>query len=359
MNVFVSEYLCSGACELSQEDASLLTEGTAMLDAVVTDLLSIPDCTVTVCIRESLSFVSDVFLQAEHLQRLQILRVTNSEEEQALFDRACQTADVAWIIAPEFDGLLVSRTERALQLGARVVGPDLKSIQLTADKWKLFEFLSERDLPTIPTVLMQDELTALEASFPCLIKHRFGAGGLGWELLSKAENWLKRRPDFGDQSSDYIVQPFLSGSSLSTVVLADVGRRELFPPGEQRVSWESGFAYQGGVIPAKLELDVVDSIHKLISRVCEQLPGLVGYVGFDILLPDADPMKPLIVEVNPRLTTSYVGYRQLTLDNLAERIVNGSSCYSALKWELEREIEFQPDGSLFLNQSRSLEEKKQ
>ncbi|QDV52548.1 ATP-grasp domain-containing protein [Gimesia fumaroli] len=358
MNVFVSEYLCSGACDLSQEDASLLTEGTAMLDAVVTDLLAIPDCTVTVCVQESLPLVSDVFQQAEHSQRLQIVRVTKPEQEQADFDRACQNADVVWVIAPEFDSLLVSRTERALQSDARVVGPDLDAIQLTADKWRLFEFLSERELPTIPTVLMQDELTASEAAFPCLIKHRFGAGGQGLEFLTKAEDWLKRRPAFGEQRSDYIMQPFLAGRSFSTVVLADIARREIFPPGEQRINWEPNFAYQGGAIPVKLEPDVVDSIHKLISRVCEQLPGLVGYVGFDILLPDADPKKPLIVEINPRLTTSYVGYRQLTLDNLAERIVHGNAGFPSLKWELERDIQFLPDGSVFLNQSRSLKEKK-
>ena len=358
MNVFVSEYLTSGACEVTQADASLLTEGTAMLDAVVTDLLAIPDCTVTVCVQESLLSVSDIFQQAELSQRLQVVRVTSPEEEQPLFERVCRQADLVWVIAPEFGDILVSRSERAIELGAHVVGPDLKTIRLTADKWRLFEFLKGRDLPTIPTALLQDELAAPDTSYPCLIKHRFGAGGLGWELLSNAEDWLKRRFDFGDQSSDFIVQPFLSGRSISTVALADAKRREIFPPGEQRISWESGFAYQGGVIPAKLESDVVDSIHKLISRVCEFLPGLVGYVGFDILLPDADPTRPLIVEINPRLTTSYVGYRQLTLDNLAERIIKGSSGFPSLKWEQECDVQFQPDGSLFLNQSRSKKVKK-
>tara|TARA_R110002095_G_scaffold152237_4_gene132214 strand:- start:230291 stop:231283 length:993 start_codon:yes stop_codon:yes gene_type:complete len=329
-----------------------------MLEAVVTDLLAIPDCTVTTSVQVQLPFVNKVLQQAERSPRLQIQRVKTPDEEQALFERACQQADVVWVIAPEFDGLLVSRTEWALQSGAHVVGPDLHTIQLTADKWRLFEFLNERSLPTIPTLLLKDEQTVSEASFPCLIKHRFGAGGLGLQSLAGAEDWRQRRADYEEQRSDFIMQPFLTGRALSTVVLADSHRSEIFPIGEQQISWKSDFEYQGGVMPAKVEPEVIHSIHELISRVCDLLPGLVGYVGFDILLPDTDPMKPLIVEINPRMTTSYVGYRHLTPDNLAERIVKGNTGFPSLKWNLEQEVRFQPDGSLFLNQSRSLEEKK-
>lgn len=322
-----------------------------MLEAVVTDLLRISDCTVTACVQESLPAASHLFQQASHSQRLQMVHVSQPDEEQAHFERACQQADVVWVIAPEFDELLVSRTRRALQSGRHVVGPGLNTIQLTADKWQLFAFLSESGLPTIPTFLLKDEEAVAAAAFPCLMKHRFGAGGLGLQTLNGLEEWRKSRHTYAERYSDFIMQPFVSGRALSTVVLADAERREIFPMGEQRISWESGFEYQGGVIPAELDQNVTHSIRELISRVCDLLPGLVGYVGFDILLPDSDPGTPLIVEINPRLTTSYVGYRRLTPDNLAERTVKGNAGFPALRWDLERDIQFQPDGSVCLNQS--------
>lgn len=328
-----------------------------MLEAIVTDLLAIPDCTVTTCVREQMPVLSAVLQQAEPSPRLEIYCVPNPDAEQPLFERACQQADVVWVIAPEFEELLVSRTERAIQSGAQVVGPDLETMQLTADKWRLFELLRERGLPTIPTLLLTNEPAVSADFFPGLIKHRFGAGGLGLQILEGIEDWQTIRAESASECANFILQPFLAGRSLSTVVLADAERRELFPIGEQRISWESGFAYQGGVIPAKLSHEVTHSIRDLISRACDLLPGLVGYVGFDILLPDTDPASPLIVEINPRLTTSYVGYRQLTADNLAERIVKGNAGFPEIQWKLEREVRFQPDGSLFLNQSHSLKEK--
>ncbi len=45
----------------------------------------------------------------------------------------------------------------------------------------------------------------------------------------------------------------------------------------------------------------------LAQRVAEALPGLWGYVGVDFILSDAGAM---VLEVNPRLTTSYVGRRK-------------------------------------------------
>jgi hypothetical protein len=40
----------------------------------------------------------------------------------------------------------------------------------------------------------------------------------------------------------------------------------------------------------------------------------------------------LIVELNPRLTTSYIGYRQLCEDNLMERLLFPDRCGQPLCW---------------------------
>ena len=67
----------------------------------------------------------------------------------------------------------------------------------------------------------------------------------------------------------------------------------------------------------------------LARRAVEALAGLRGYVGVDVVLGDNDQ----VIEINPRLTTSYVGLRALAETNLAEamlRVVGGEEV--SLRW---------------------------
>ncbi|MCA9116378.1 MAG: ATP-grasp domain-containing protein, partial [Planctomycetaceae bacterium] len=54
----------------------------------------------------------------------------------------------------------------------------------------------------------------------------------------------------------------------------------------------------------------------LVRRAVAAVPGLAGYVGFDLLLLSgtAQWSEPslVLVEINPRVTTAWLGYRQLT-----------------------------------------------
>lgn len=343
LNVFVSEYFCSGGCSLAEVEPSLLTEGLAMLEAALSDLLKIPDIQIQTCVQEGL-LTAAAYQQAERDQRLQVHRVKQSEQEIKLFHEACQRADVVWVIAPEFDDLLVSRTRLALETGVRVVGPDLETIQLTADKWRLFQLLNEAGIPTIETELLTDDF-GFPKHFPCLIKQRFGAGGLGLERFERLEDWQKRIPELQTGSQASVWQPFVTGKTLSVAALVQAGHCELCPIGEQRIGWETGFAYRGGRIPVALERESELAIQELVHRVCCLLPGLAGYVGFDLLMPDRTPHSPLLVEINPRLTTSYTGYRQLTPDNLAERVLRMHAGELLLRWNKKQVVEYQPDGN--------------
>ena len=51
----------------------------------------------------------------------------------------------------------------------------------------------------------------------------------------------------------------------------------------------------------------VEEVREQAQRIAEALPGLWGYVGVDLVLSAAGPM---VLEVNPRLTTSYAGLRE-------------------------------------------------
>ena len=84
--------------------------------------------------------------------------------------------------------------------------------------------------------------------------------------------------------------------------------------------------------------------YQFVRDALSTIPGLFGYVGVDLLIPESPwDRLPLIVEINPRLTTSYVGYQQLCLDNLAAMWV-GEEPHSTVPLWRPGEVEFNSAG---------------
>ena len=86
---------------------------------------------------------------------------------------------------------------------------------------------------------------------------------------------------------------------------------------QQHIHVDFSFTYQGGRIP--LEHPGAVQALALAARVAALIPGLDGYVGMDLILTDDGPC---LIEINPRLTTAYVGLRQVVDLNLAQAIWN-------------------------------------
>jgi hypothetical protein len=129
-----------------------------------------------------------------------------------------------------------------------------------------------------------------------------------------------------------IVQPFVAGRALSVALIVRGGDKpiEVWPVAEQRLTSDGRFQYCGGRIPAH---DIpTRQIRELAARAASALPGLRGYAGLDIIVPDDAPDQPLVVEVNPRLTTSYLGYRALATRNLAPHVMLADQVVERADW---------------------------
>jgi predicted ATP-grasp superfamily ATP-dependent carboligase len=129
---------------------------------------------------------------------------------------------------------------------------------------------------------------------------------------------VRSRPPLGENG---IWQPFVAGRALSVAVLVDADSNAYQPllPCEQHLSQDGRFRYLGGVAPAR---DVpIEPLQRVAVAACKCVPGLRGYVGVDLVLPEASP-DPVVVEINPRLTTSYLGYSALAEENLGSRLLH-------------------------------------
>ena len=83
----------------------------------------------------------------------------------------------------------------------------------------------------------------------------------------------------------------------------------------------------------------------MIEAACRSIAGLSGYVGFDLLFPHDEPKSMRIVEINPRLTTSYLGYRVLCKENIMERVLFPENFHEPMRWA-DRAARFTPDGQV-------------
>jgi predicted ATP-grasp superfamily ATP-dependent carboligase len=129
-------------------------------------------------------------------------------------------------------------------------------------------------------------------------------------------------PPHVSEIGSLIDQPFVPGLAASVAFL--IGSKQTFalPPAQQRLSSDGRFHYLGGRIP--LSPEFAQRAERIARQAIDCVPGLFGYVGVDLVL--GDDGCDWAIEINPRLTTSYVGLRQLCESNLAEamlRLVEG------------------------------------
>jgi predicted ATP-grasp superfamily ATP-dependent carboligase len=274
-------------------------------------------------------------------------------DEERCFERLAAESDAVLVIAPEFHDLLASRCETVEALGTRLLGPGSPVVRLCGDKLRLAQFLAERGLRVVPTHLLSDgETTTDGARFPMVVKPRCGAGAINTFLVRDREE-LARLFRAGFDPPDLlpdIWQPYVAGRAVSVSAIIASGRcGDVFPIGEQHIRVEEAgpaetFHYTGGRIPA--DSVPTEAIEELVRAACAALgEGANGYVGFDIVMPSDG--TPVLVEINPRLTTSYIGYRALTGDNLAERMLAaafGRAVGEPIRWN-RGPIEFAPGGT--------------
>lgn len=366
MRVFVSEYLTCGACANRTMPESLLREGKAMLSAALSDFARIVGCrVVTTC---------DSRLAKLDARGVEVLAVDDSTAEGRLFGRLAADCDATFVIAPEFEGILAERRETAVEAGGRYFGCSAEAIRLCADKLALAGFLQKNGVPTIETHPCSPAEQKPACSLPAVVKPRRGAGSQDMFLIENEADLrqLQRQRPEQEWYSKFICQPYIAGQAISIAAIVSRGKREsleVFPPAEQRLSHDGRFRYLGGCVPASLVEAVGAGVTvaadiasaeaandsqperrispggRLVQQVCKLLPGLAGYVGFDLILPQSAPDRPLLVEINPRLTTSYVGYRRLTDDNLAERMLFPERPVAKIHW-MPRRATYSPDGTV-------------
>ena len=113
-----------------------------------------------------------------------------------------------------------------------------------------------------------------------------------------------------------LLERFIPGRPASVLFICGPNGTTALPPCWQRLCDSGRFTYLGGSII--MQKAIAERAQQLAQRALAALPPANGFVGVDLILGEAnDGSGDYVIEVNPRLTTSYVGLRKVVKENLA------------------------------------------
>jgi tyramine---L-glutamate ligase len=315
--IFIGEFITGGGLVGNDLPNGLLNEGLLMRNALIKDVLEINQWRI-------LTTHDERVLPASNCEN----KVVKSQTEcMPIWQNCMQNADYVWLIAPETNQVLYQLTKMALQQKKTIVGCGLKAIEIASSKLKTYQHFSQYPLAIIPTLTIDAFKSQLAQKTlddtMWIIKPDDGAGCEDtW--LCNATQVLEIAPKI----KSCVIQPYGKGLPCSVNVLSVGQHFQVLSCNQQTIVIENGkLSYKGGVINGAI--NYLEIIRKLVADILQILPELQGYWGADFIINEHKQTLTLI-EINPRLTTSYsqlksamgVSPAQLILEAISSKSFN-------------------------------------
>ena len=301
--IFVYEFL-SGGGELAA-GGDLLAIGQSMRDAIMADLLRLEHLEVTVA---TCSAASPVPAPARRVA---------PEPGESAFDfvrRQADAHDLAWVVAPETDGVL-ARLHQGVA-AERWIGCDGAAIALASHKRKTARALAEAGIATPLAFEQAPEIKRW------VVKPDDGAGALATRLHSDRHAALDDGVARSRSGCPMTVEPWVEGAALSLSLLCGARQCELLSVNRQHleIDADGALAFRGVEVNAIPLTDPrAATLDALAARVHRAIAGLRGFVGIDLVWhPERGAV---VIEVNPRVTCAYVGLSRALGRNLAAEVI--------------------------------------
>ncbi len=322
MKILLYEHVSSGGYSDELVPTGLLSEGFAMLRGLVQDFKAAGN-EVTVLLDERIAAFNPP-IAAD-----QIVTISSLDIVDQTMERVADTIDAMYVVAPEASHILASMVECLETTGTFSLNCESKGIAEASDKAALGERANDLGLNFPRTLVLSTSVsdewdtiqqTRSKLGFPAVVKPISSAGCSGLNLTQNEsqlrEALTKARRDAA--STHVMVQEFVEGISASVSLISTGDNASPVSLNQQHItitSTDEVSSYDGGETPLNhpLEQEAFSSAQKLV----ESFGTLRGYVGVDIVLAQD---KVYVIEVNPRLTTSYVGLRKVADFNIAEAL---------------------------------------
>jgi predicted ATP-grasp superfamily ATP-dependent carboligase len=324
LNLLILEYMSGGGYANQKLSASILSEGYGMLRSLIFDCKAAGHNVTTLL---------DSRLKAFNPpnEADQTVSVSSPHELSAKLKELSGVADAVYVIAPESGQVLENLVENMEASGGTSLNCEADAIRQVSNKMTAYETMKKRGLKVPETVLLgihekTDDIKRLteELGYPLVFKPLDGVSCGGLSIVKDEGDIAGAVKKVAQESmrKQFIAQEVIGGKSASACVISTGDKAVAVTLNRQLVTLSSpdeDSEYYGGVVPFdhRLEKEAL----RAAERAVDAVGGLKGYVGVDMILTEEEAM---VLEVNPRLTTSYVGLRRVTNFNPAEAIVDAT-----------------------------------
>ena len=301
MTIFIYEHLTSGALVNEPFSASLMHEGDAMITALSHDLLALD---------QSVSIMRDTRLPdlAAH-PLLHVIPVSSTQDYDQSWQDRLKDDEKMLIIAPETDAVL---EELVIQLEATNklhLGSSSSAIRLFSNKLETAQHLHNHGIPTPETMTAENWLIndVHLTDKQWILKPIDGAGCENTFKLNTLT--MKQKLVALPERSRYIVQPYIDGEAMSLSVFITNQAITLLSINKQHMAEYADQLSLSHCEPHCNHLITATDATALATKIHESQPGLWGFVGIDLVITSN---AVWVIEINPRLTSSYAeqGFRE-------------------------------------------------
>ncbi|MHA1751900.1 MAG: ATP-grasp domain-containing protein [Candidatus Helarchaeota archaeon] len=325
MNIFIFEYLTGGGFINDKLPPSLVCEGAAMLLTLIKGLN--PDFDVKILLDYRLAGYKEFF------KNISPKIIKNTSDFNENFKDYINNSDYYLIIAPEFNNILRDLTLEAENSSAINLGCNSYSIEKTGNKFETFKklFHLKKYLPaTLKANHSNAKISEIykfckDLGYPVVFKPIDGVGGGGISLIRNKDeiNPGIKKIKINSNENEFIIQEYIKGNDVSVSLFIDNNVIHPLTLNGQLITLgdiTNETKYNGGYIPFNNRDFNHDDIFKIAIDCVSSITGLNGYVGIDFVIGE----KPSIIEINPRLTTSYIGVRELLKSDLYTQKIIGT-----------------------------------
>ncbi|MDD5277446.1 MAG: ATP-grasp domain-containing protein [Methylovulum sp.] len=304
MKVLIFEYITGGGFNKQALPDALLREGRLMLETLLDNFSKFGGVELLVMLDSRVANL----INTTDLNTSIITPENDSEQE---FLRLTKTCDAVWPIAPEFDGLLQALCQHVEAQDKLLLTTPANTVALTGNKFDTFQQLSQQTIATVPTRLFNKHEPYCAGEW--MVKAIDGAGCSDSYLINDEQDWAI----MSERAGRFIIQPHLQGQKTSLSCLFKQGRAWLLCVNLQYFDIIDK-RYQLTGITVNHNNSGLGLYQNLIAEIACVFPELWGYVGIDLIETSG---QILVLEINPRLTTSFTGIYPALGINVAEQVL--------------------------------------
>ena len=288
INIFVLEFITSGGMVNQDLHQSLTLEGAMMFESIVKDLSSLKQFNV-IATRDK-RIKKNTFINV-------YIDIDKGDEPYKIWADCFKASDYCIIVAPETDSVLLQLCELAESNNCVVMGCTGNAIKLASSKLRTIQLLDKQHIKTPATSLYAFDRTNI--SYPAVIKPDDGVGS----EYCFCVNTDKELSVLNDIKTDdeWILQEKIEGEPASIVLFGYKDDYKILSINRQIMCLENG-CFQLKKIIVNEYSDQHEKFKPIMDKLFFSMPGFTGLFGIDCIIT---PQDIVVMEINPRITTSY------------------------------------------------------